>query len=111
MVVQWDPERALDVDAREKADSPYLRKLADVRSLQVGLRGAAWARFFHAPAGEGCVLRITDVTADFRGAHAELKAGDLAKAEAKLWPEPQLRESRFITSPAVSAAIGVSATE
>ena len=42
VVVQWDPERELDPTVIEKADSPYLRKLTEVRSLQVGLRAAAW---------------------------------------------------------------------
>jgi hypothetical protein len=61
VVVQWDPERELNPQRVEKRDSPYLRKLSDVRSLQIGLRGSAWQRFF---TDEAYVLRVSGLGHD-----------------------------------------------
>lgn len=95
VTVQWDPERCMN----PKSSDVYTTKLNDVRSIQIGLRGAG-SQMLGDP---DFVLRITDVTEDFRKAHAALSAEtpDLAAAEAALWPEqkeermevpPELRE-------------------
>jgi len=104
VVVQWDPERAIDPASVEKKDSPYLRRLTDIRSLQVGLRTTAWASFFTDPT---YVVRTSDVTASFRAAHDALKAGSLDAATAALWPDPALRESRFAASAEVARTIQI----
>ena len=103
-VVQWDPERELDPGAIEKKDSPYLRKLVGVRSLQVGLRNDAWDSFF---TDSTYILRLSDETARFRAAHEALKAGDLGAAQAALWPDPAMVERRLDASPHVRKAIRI----
>lgn len=106
VVVQWDPERELDPVVCEKADSPFLRKLVETRSLQVGLRGASWTSFFTDPA---YVLQISDVTASFRAAHDALRAGELEAAQEALWPAgAAMRERRFDASPELTATLGIS---
>ena len=106
VVVQWDPERELDPAVVEKTDSPFLRKLVETRSLQVGLRGTAWTSFFTDPT---YVLRISDVTASFRAAHDALLAGELEAAKAALWPAgAAMRERRFDASPELTVALGIS---
>ncbi|WP_199736613.1 DUF4291 domain-containing protein [Micromonospora sp. HM5-17] len=68
--VQWDPERSLD-----------LRPL-DHRSIQVGLRGEAVARYV-----DEWIVTITDVTATAYAIHAALERGDREAAAALLPPE------------------------
>lgn len=113
VVVQWDPERAFDPEAIEKKDSPYLRKISgfggrrgpETRSLQVGLRGEAWLLFFNEPGA--VVLRITDVTANFRAAHDALSRGDLEMAKEAIWPRPELRERKYEPSDELRKAIRI----
>lgn len=92
VVVQWDPERELDptlgADDEVKnqgsaSAAPYLRKTEHIRSLQVGMRGEASAMLLDPT----FVRRITDVTEQFRVAHAALAAGDRAAAVVALCPE------------------------
>lgn len=81
VVVQWDPEREMDAAAERK--QVLTRKLPDVRSIQIGLRGEAVQQLLD-PA---FVLRISDVTSDFREAAVRLAAGDSRGAAEALWPE------------------------
>lgn len=80
VVVQWDPERAMDASAAGK--QVFTRPLGRVRSVQIGLRGAAVTRLLD-PA---FVRQISDVTPQFRDAAARLQAGDMDAAAAALWP-------------------------
>jgi len=82
--VQWDPERVMCPGAEAK--QVLTRGLANVRSIQVGMRGGCW---LVDPAN---VLRITDVTERFRGAVRALEAGDEAAAAKALWPEGPERQ-------------------
>lgn len=92
VVVQWDPERVMFAEAgkkteKEKEKDCHTRGVQQMRSIQIGLRGK----------GVEClldpdfVLRITDVTEDFRRAHAALTASppNTAAAAAALWPDRQ----------------------
>jgi hypothetical protein len=87
VVVQWDPERVLDVcaeDSGKKAGTePFLTKVESVRSLQVGLRGSASAMLLD----QTFVRRITDVTTQFQAAYKALTAGDATAAKALLCPD------------------------
>ena len=90
VVVQWDPERELDVATAAEnplgskaATEPFLKKVESVRSLQIGLRGRAAALLLDPT----FVRRITNVTAQFQAAHAALAAGDAATARATLCPD------------------------
>uniref|UniRef100_A0A7S0JBX1 Uncharacterized protein n=1 Tax=Calcidiscus leptoporus TaxID=127549 RepID=A0A7S0JBX1_9EUKA len=85
VVVQWDPERVMHAAAEHK--QVLTRGLAKVRSIQIGLRGAA-VQLLLDPA---FVLRISDVTPNFRQAAALLAAGDASSASKALWPQqPEL---------------------
>lgn len=95
VVVQWDPEREMDVtlaageaSGRKAGTEPFLRKLEAVRSLQIGLRGRASALLLDPT----FVRRITNVTAQFEAAHAELAAGDAAAAKMALCPDERRME-------------------
>ena len=95
VVVQWDPERTLDPTLTEQggdasAGAPYLRKMTDIRSLQVGLRGRASAML----CDPSFVRRICDVTPHFRAAHSSLAQGDLLAARRVLWPTAEVTERR-----------------
>ena len=90
VVVQWDPERELDptlaadsTGGTKAGTEPFLRKLESVRSLQIGLRDRASALLLDPT----FVRRITNVTDQFKAAHAALAAGDAAAAKAVLCPE------------------------
>jgi len=78
VVVQWDPERVLDAAAPEAA--VFTRPTPEVRSLQVGLRGAAAERLLDPE----FLVRVADVTDVFRAAAAALEAGDEAGAARAL---------------------------
>lgn len=80
VVVQWDPERVMKEDAPE--NQVFTAPVRDVRSIQIGLRGKAVEMLLDPEA----VVRITDVTEDFRGALEALRLGDLDRARALLWP-------------------------
>ena len=102
VVVQWDPERELDLTTKLPPDAPFLRALPEVRSLQVGLRaksGASWL------CDARVVRRITDVTPSFRSAHDALGNGDLEAARQALWPEPSLLERRVDVPSALCATL------
>jgi hypothetical protein len=93
VVVQWDPEREVDVtlpagdaSGKKTGTEPFLKKLESVRSLQIGLRGRASALLLD----QTFVRNITDVTAQFQAAHAALVAGDAAAAKAALCPDERL---------------------
>merc|ERR1712107_55782 len=85
VVVQWDPERVMCADTTLlKEKDAYTFGVQEMRSIQIGLRGQGVEmlldpRFF---------LRITDVTEDFKRAHAALTVvpPDTAVAVAALWP-------------------------
>mmetsp|Transcript_31589 Transcript_31589/g.80433 ORF Transcript_31589/g.80433 Transcript_31589/m.80433 type:complete len:297 (-) Transcript_31589:54-944(-) len=80
VLVQWDPEREMDPKANGK--DVLTRKMPAVRSIQIGLKGLAAATLLDPT----FVLRISDVTEEFRSAAALLRAGDVPAAEAALWP-------------------------
>jgi len=79
VVVQWDPEREMFHEAEAK--QVLTRGLTDVRSIQIGLRGPSVAMLLDPT----FVLRITDVTEDFREAASKLAANDKTAAAAALW--------------------------
>lgn len=79
VVVQWDPER--EMLATAEAKQVLTRGLSNVRSIQIGLRGPAVTKLLD-PA---FVLRISDVTSDFREAAAALSANEIDAARAALW--------------------------
>ncbi|CAB9531666.1 expressed unknown protein [Seminavis robusta] len=84
VVVQWDPERYMTVqedDPNQRAQG-FTVSNRSVRSIQIGLRGAG----VEALLDPKLVLKITDVTQDFRNALAALQAGDLEMAKDALWP-------------------------
>jgi len=89
VVVQWDPEREMDVtlaansaSGKKAGTEPFLRKLESVRSLQIGLRDRASALLLDPT----FVRRITNVTDEFKAAHTALAAGDAEAAKAALCP-------------------------
>merc|ERR1712113_307661 len=73
VVVQWDPERIINTTSRNRTgtasycggkNSVFTKSLPDVRSIQIGLRGKGVQALL-----DPCfVLKITDVTQDFRNA-------------------------------------------
>lgn len=91
VVVQWDPERFMG------GQDVLTSSAQGIRSIQIGLRGEAVQELLDPE----FVLKITDVTADFRAAHRALSSNDLPAAAAALWPRrheeymdvpPELRE-------------------
>lgn len=86
VIVQWDPERGLGGKPGREA---HTHALPAVRSLQMGLRGAAARRLGDGVAGvPPLVAGIEDVTAQFRAVGERLEAGDFAGAAALL-PQEQ----------------------
>jgi len=93
VVVQWDSERVITTRRGGKT-SVFTKALPDVRSIQIGLRGDA----VQALLDPTCVLKISDVTEDFRNAVSILQAGEcdassetgdnlLVTARNALWPK------------------------
>ncbi|OLQ08617.1 hypothetical protein AK812_SmicGene7846 [Symbiodinium microadriaticum] len=99
VVVQWDPEREMDTEGSGK--QVYTRPLRSVRSIQIGLRGAAVQKLLDPT----LVLEITDETARFKKAAAALEAGDAEEASAALWPRQ--RECPFPVSPQLMSVLGM----
>jgi len=80
VVVQWDPEREMFPEAEPK--QVFTRGLTNVRSIQIGLRGPSVAMLLDPT----FVLRIRDVTCNFREAAAALtSAKDVHGASTALW--------------------------
>ena len=96
VVVQWDPERVMDPSA--EARQVFTQKTPNVRSIQIGLRGKAVQMLLD----PNFVLKITDVTPQFRSAAAALKAGDTRTAAEALWPRAQ---ERLMSVPAALAKV------
>jgi len=92
VVVQWDPERLMCTECAENPKEAYTSSIQQMRSIQIGLRGKGSEMLLD----PSFVLKITDVTDDFRRAHAALSASppDTAAAVAALWPSCQ--EERMI---------------
>jgi len=98
VVVQWDPERFMSPSkcagkshelARSREKDALTTDVRHMRSIQIGLKGAAIAEeTFLDPS---FVLQITDVTQAFRQAHQALVSSppDLQAAAAALWPAQQ----------------------
>uniref|UniRef100_A0A7S4S5Q0 Uncharacterized protein n=2 Tax=Alexandrium monilatum TaxID=311494 RepID=A0A7S4S5Q0_9DINO len=86
VVVQWDPERVMD--PRAPPDEVFTKKLVNVRSIQIGLRGESVQTLLN----PSFVRRVTDVTPAFRAAVGALSASppDLEAAGALLWPRPEV---------------------
>ena len=82
VVVQWDPERELGGEGKHA----HTHELPAVRSLQMGLRGAATREY---AAEGGLVAQIEDVTGLFLEVGELLKAGEI-EAAAKLLPEERI---------------------
>ena len=89
IIVQWDPERGLGGEPGREA---HTHALPAVRSLQMGLRGAAARRLGDGTHGEvALVAAIEDVTPLFRAVGEALAAGDVDGAAALLpeeWSYP-----------------------
>lgn len=99
VVVQWDPERVMDVPSSGK--HVYTRPLKEVRSIQVGLRGAALEKLLD----PSFVLDITDETPRFKAAVAALEAGHALEAAQALWPVQP--ERPFPVSPELMSVLGM----
>lgn len=82
VIVQWDPERALGGESKHA----HTHELPAVRSLQMGLRGAATRQY---AAEGGLIARIEDVTGVFLEVGELLKAGEI-EAAAELLPEERV---------------------
>merc|ERR1712232_710069 len=104
VVVQWDPERIMDVNAVPK--QVYTASVPSVRSIQIGLRGSA-AKALLDPS---VVVRITDVTQDFRNALEALQSGDLEIAQSMLFPDGRT-ESLMDPSEEVRESLGMESKE
>lgn len=91
VVVQWDPERVMDLSVPEA--EVYTRPVAGTRSIQIGLRQGAVEKLLDPT----FLLRITDVTPSFARAAEALVAGDVAAAAAALWPAEQEQEMEVPT--------------
>ena len=87
VVVQWDPERAIALG--QEGANVYTRRMPGIRSIQIRLRY---------PANEclldpKMVVRITDVTQDFRAALKAIQEGrSLNEVESLLWPGGQVEK-------------------
>merc|ERR1719498_1275927 len=62
VVVQWDPERFMSPDAKERKQAALTTDCQHIRSIQIGLRGGTASQALLDPA---FVLKITDVTSSF----------------------------------------------
>lgn len=103
VVVQWDPERAMDPGAEPK--QVFTKACPGIRSIQIGLRGAA-VQLLLSPE---FVVRISDVTTDFRAAADALADGDVDRATKSLWRHR--RESRVDVPPELRVALRMDDTE
>eukprot|EP00440_Ansanella_granifera_P021127 gb/GFBE01022940.1/.p1 GENE.gb/GFBE01022940.1/~~gb/GFBE01022940.1/.p1 ORF type:complete len:244 (+),score=54.22 gb/GFBE01022940.1/:1-732(+) len=85
VTVQWDPEREMAPEADGK--NVFTQKQDRVRSIQIGLRGKAVETLLD----PSFLIKITDVTEDFRAAYRALTASppNLDAARAALWPCPE----------------------
>ena len=79
VVVQWDPER--EMCGTVEGNEVLTRSVSHVRSIQIGLRGH-WVAMLLDPS---FVIRISDVTQDFRQAAILLRANDKDAAAETLW--------------------------
>ena len=90
IVVQWDPER--EMCGNVPGNQIYTRGLSRVRSIQIGFRDSAVKMLLD----PSFVLRITDVTNDFRQAANLLNNNDIEGASKILWkngPEKPMKIS------------------
>eukprot|EP00397_Hematodinium_sp_SG-2012_P062374 GEMP01084168.1.p1 GENE.GEMP01084168.1~~GEMP01084168.1.p1 ORF type:complete len:268 (+),score=70.20 GEMP01084168.1:47-805(+) len=89
IIVQWDPERALGNGPQGspplKEKDAYTHAVPLVRSIQIGLRGAATAKY----GAGGLIAHIEDVTENFATIGALLAMGDIEGA-AKLLPAEEV---------------------
>lgn len=84
VVVQWDPERVMTpVDGAAEHKNVFTSRLQDIRSIQIGLRGTS----VEALLDPELVVKITDVTPDFRNALSALQNGNVEEANSALWPD------------------------
>ena len=84
VVVQWDPERVMTlVDGATDHKNVFTSRLQNIRSIQIGLRGTS----VEALLDPELVLKITDVTPDFRNALSALQNGNVEEANSALWPD------------------------
>ena len=93
------------MDASALPKQVFTRPTPDVRSIQIGLRGAAVSMLLD-PA---FVTQITDVTSQFQAAGAALEAGDETQAALALWGEQQ--ERMWPVEPALQATLQMSGTD
>jgi hypothetical protein len=101
VVVQWDPERIMVANADPK--QVYTAAVPSVRSIQIGLRGPA----VKALLDPSVVVRITDVTPDFRNALEALQSGDLELAQTKLFPDVRNESLMEPPEPAIRENLGM----
>merc|ERR1712224_722448 len=64
------------------------------RSIQIGLRGNTEALL-----DPNVVVKITDVTSDFRNALEALKQGNSDQAETLLWPDGRIERLMEVPNP------------
>mmetsp|Transcript_25788 Transcript_25788/g.29485 ORF Transcript_25788/g.29485 Transcript_25788/m.29485 type:complete len:259 (+) Transcript_25788:38-814(+) len=94
VVVQWDPERKIVLGKDEEKTKGgnkdcYTYPVPSLRSIQIGLRGSAVEEIL---LDTNSIVKITDVTEDFRDALIAIKDGDEEKAKLILWHEEEDRE-------------------
>ena len=82
ITVQWDPERVLDLTANNHKDAYTSKHPLQHRSLQMGIRGFNDNSVLDKL--ERAVVRITDMTNEFKSIGNALKAKDLDEANKVL---------------------------
>mmetsp|Transcript_37605 Transcript_37605/g.91246 ORF Transcript_37605/g.91246 Transcript_37605/m.91246 type:complete len:490 (-) Transcript_37605:148-1617(-) len=104
VVVQWDPERVIDPNA--PPNQVFTQSTQNVRSIQIGLRRPANECLLDTQT----VVRITDVTQQFRSALGAIQDGrSWNEIEALLWPDGQSEELLSVPSHIVTN-LGITTT-
>lgn len=78
LVIQWDPERKLDVEAAK--EKSFTSKIPSTRSIQIGFRGGTILL------NPEFVIQITDETYRFAQIGKLLSEGNIEDATSCLWP-------------------------
>ena len=103
VVVQWDPERL--IAPKSGGGQVFTKPLVQMRSIQIGLRSPANKCLLDPQT----VVRITDVTQDFRTALNGIQEGrGIDEIEAFLWPRGESEEVMSLP-PHVEEKLGMAA--
>mmetsp|Transcript_13826 Transcript_13826/g.16466 ORF Transcript_13826/g.16466 Transcript_13826/m.16466 type:complete len:233 (+) Transcript_13826:75-773(+) len=100
MVIQWDPEREIDID-KKSDDVSFTTRIPLMRSIQIGLRGGAILL------DPNFVIQITDVTPTFAHVGQLLGEGNPQEAVAVLWPDEKSKEHQLEIPQEVRDALGM----